>query len=147
MIGQGILLALVAVFGLPGLASLPPQSSGRWITALVGLALLVAGSMVGFAGARQLGRSLTAVPRPRHGARLVDSGIYGVIRHPLYLALMLIGAGWAVVMVSIPSAIVAAALTAWLDAKSRREEAWLLEAYQPYAAYRQRTARFVPGLY
>jgi protein-S-isoprenylcysteine O-methyltransferase Ste14 len=42
---------------------------------------------------------------------------------------------------------VAVLLAGWLDLKSRREEAWLVERYPAYAEYRARTARFVAGLY
>jgi protein-S-isoprenylcysteine O-methyltransferase Ste14 len=35
----------------------------------------------------------------------------------------------------------------WLDAKARREERWLVDAFPGYAAYRRRTHRFVPGIY
>lgn len=147
VVGQGVLLALVALLGLPGLARLPPSDPGRWATVVLGLALMVGGCLVGFAGARELGRNLTAVPRPKPGARLVDSGIFATLRHPLYLALILAATGWSVAMASPASMVAAVALAAWLDAKSRREEAWLLEAYDDYATYRRRTARFVPRVY
>jgi protein-S-isoprenylcysteine O-methyltransferase Ste14 len=145
--GQAVLLALVALLGLPGLGSLPPSDAGRWASLVVGLALLTGGCLVGYAGARELGRNLTAVPRPKRGARLVESGIYAHARHPLYLAVILVSLGWAIAMASLPALLAAGALAIWLDAKSRREEAWLLESYEPYAAYRARTARFVPGVY
>lgn len=147
VVGQGILLALVALLGLPGLATLPPGDAGRWATVVIGLTLLGGGCLVGFAAARDLGRSLTAVPRPKPGARFVDSGIYRLARHPLYVAVVAVALGWGVAMASVPAVITVVALAAWLDAKSRREEAWLLEVYEGYAAYRRRTARFVPRLY
>lgn len=147
VVGQGVLLALVAVLGMPGLATLPPSDPGRWATVVLGLALMVGGCLVGIAGARELGRSLTAVPRPKPGAQLVDSGIFGMLRHPLYLALISAAIGWSVAMASPASLVAAVALAVWLDAKSRREEAWLLEAYEGYATYRRRTARFVPRVY
>ena len=34
-----------------------------------------------------------------------------------------------------------------LDLKARREEAWLSERFEGYAAYMRRTRRFIPGLY
>jgi protein-S-isoprenylcysteine O-methyltransferase Ste14 len=147
VVGQGILLALVALLGLPGLGALPPADPGRWAVLLTGLALLVIGSLIGLAGVRDLGRNLTAVPRPKRGARFVDRGIYRRIRHPLYLAVVTVALGWSVAMASLPAAVAAAGLAIWLDAKSRREEVWLVETYEDYAAYRRRSARFLPGVY
>jgi protein-S-isoprenylcysteine O-methyltransferase Ste14 len=147
VVGQGILLGLVALLGLPGLATLPPADAGRWASVAIGLALLVGGCLIGLAGARELGRSLTAVPRPKQGARFVDTGIYHRVRHPLYLAVVSVALGWSVAMASPAAGAAAVALAIWLDLKSRREEAWLCEAYLDYPAYRRRTDRFVPGLY
>jgi protein-S-isoprenylcysteine O-methyltransferase Ste14 len=147
VIGQGVLLLAVAALGLPGLGDLPPTSAGRWILLVVGLALMLVGLGVGLAGIRALGRNLTAAPRPKGGAVLVETGIYGAIRHPLYAALILAAIGWGLATASLGAGIATGALAGWLDAKSRREEAWLLDVYPTYAAYRRRTHRFVPGLY
>ena len=59
---------------------------------------------------------------------------------------MLAGVGWAVAMASVPSFLAAALLVAWLNAKARREEAWLAARFAEYAAYSARTSRFMPRL-
>lgn len=145
--GQAVLLVLIALGGLGGLGDLPPRDPARWAMALGGLALIVGGLAVGTAGARALGRNLAAVPRPRGDASLVAVGIYRFIRHPLYAALIVCGIGWALATASLPSGVATLVLAAWLDAKSRREEHWLVEAYPEYEGYRRRTHRFVRGLY
>ena len=147
MVGQGVLLVLVAVLGLSGLAELSPTDAIGWLRLGAGLALLAGGALVGLAGLRALGPNLTAMPRPKPGAALVETGIYGVIRHPLYLAVFAAGLGWGVATASMPAALAAVLLGLWLDAKARREERWLADAFPGYAAYRRRTRRFLPGLY
>lgn len=147
MIGQGVLLVLVALLGMPGLVHLPPTDGVGWALLGLGLLLLASGVAIGLAGVRALGRHLTAVPRPKRDASLVETGIYGVIRHPLYVAVVAAALGWAVAMGSIPSVVMAIVLGVWLDAKARREEDWLLDAYPEYAAYRRRTSRFIPRVY
>lgn len=147
VVGQGVLLVLVAVLGLPGLAELPPTDATGWLRLGIGLVLLAAAAVVGLAGLRALGPSLTAMPRPKQDSALVETGIYGVIRHPLYLAVFATGLGWAVATASAPAALAALLLGLWLDAKARREERWLTDAFPGYAAYRRRTHRFVPGIY
>ncbi len=78
-----------------------------------------------------------------HGA-IKRSGAYGLVRHPMYGGVLLLALAWA--LVSSPLVLLPWALAAvFLDAKRRREEAWLLEANPDYAAYRTSVhGRFVP---
>lgn len=148
VVGQAALIGLVGVLGLPGLMDLPPTSAWRSVLLAFGLVLLTAGLALGTRGARDLGRAnLTAVPRPKDEGTLVETGLYRHVRHPLYVAVMLAGMGWALATASIPSMVAAIALVAWMDLKSRREEAWLIARFPAYAEYRRRTSRFVPGVY
>jgi protein-S-isoprenylcysteine O-methyltransferase Ste14 len=43
--------------------------------------------------------------------------------------------------------VLAAVLAVFLDAKARREEAWLKEVYPEYTIYAQQVKRLVPGVY
>ena len=147
VLGQGVLLVAVAILGLPGLGSLPPHTAAGWATALLGLAVMAGGLLIGGLALRDLGASLTAMPHPREDAEFVDAGIYRVVRHPMYAALITTAIGWVLVTTSVPAAVAAVALAVWLDLKSRREEAWLLGRYPEYEGYRRRTHRFIPGAY
>jgi protein-S-isoprenylcysteine O-methyltransferase Ste14 len=144
--GQLVLLGFVAVAGLPGLGDLPPATAGRWALFALGLALLALGVGIGFAAARALGSSISALPRPKETATFASGGIYAVVRHPMYLALVVASVGWALAMASTLAALAAVALVAWLNGKARREEAWLMDRYPEYAAYRRRTGRFLPRI-
>ena len=112
VVGQGLLLLAIAGFGLPGLGALPPDSSVGWARVLLGLAVMAGGLAIGGMALRDLGASLTALPRPRAGASFVDTGIYGVIRHPMYAALIATSLGWVLVTASVPAAAATAALDA-----------------------------------
>ena len=147
VIGQGILLLAVAALGLPGLGALPPDLAVGWATVILGLAAMAGGLLIGGLALRDLGASLTAKPHPRDDAQFVDAGIYRIIRHPMYAALITTAFGWVLVTTSAQAAVATVALAIWLDLKSRREEAWLLGHYSEYDAYRQRTRRFIPGAY
>lgn len=57
---------------------------GGAVTLLAGPGLLLAGLLVMFAGATGLGDSLSPWPAPVKDNELTTTGIYGVIRHPLY---------------------------------------------------------------
>ncbi len=141
---QGILLVALAAAGL-----LAPAWSGglRVATTVAGVALLIGGGALAARGIVDLGAALTPLPRPRDDARLVDRGAYALVRHPVYGGLVIAGLGWALVTASPVAAVLDLALLAFFDVKSRREEAWLVERYPGYAAYRDRTRRLLPGLY
>ena len=82
------------------------------------------------------------------GHQLATGGPFAFVRHPIYLALDLLGIGSAV---WIPSALVwigAALMIVGSDLRARAEERLLLATFgEEYRAYRLRTRRFVPGVY
>jgi len=85
-------------------------------------------------------------PTPRPGGQLVSSGPYRWIRHPMYSALLLAGAGGAWASGSTLGWALWLALAAVLCAKARLEERWMVQAHPGYDAYRARTRRFVPWM-
>jgi protein-S-isoprenylcysteine O-methyltransferase Ste14 len=99
---------------------------------------------LGLLGLRE---NLTAVPRPVEGGRLVDTGVYGLVRHPIYTGIIAAAVGWGLLAASPPALVVAIGLGIFFDLKSRREEAWLLDAYPAYAGYRRRVRKLIPLVY
>lgn len=135
------MLAVAVVVG----AVADPWPSARGPLTIAGTALALLGAWLAWRGFRDLGRSLTAFPRPSDQAELVTTGIYARVRHPLYGALILITLGWALARGPVVLAPTLA-LAVILDLKSRREESFLLERYPGYRAYRDRVGRrFIPG--
>jgi protein-S-isoprenylcysteine O-methyltransferase Ste14 len=138
---QVALLAAAVVTGVVGAAWLAAASP--WLAAAGGLAALCgAGLLVG--GGAGLGRQLTPFPKPVADGELRQGGVYRLVRHPMYGGALLVMLGWA--LLSSPLALVPFVLAAaFLDAKRRREEAWLLERLDGYAEYRRRVRRrFIP---
>ena len=138
-------LVVVAASGLVGGSDWGGPAAA--LTAFLGLALMIAGAALLARGLIDLGDNLTPLPYPRDGARLVRSGVYALVRHPLYAGLALTAFGWGLVSASALTLALAALLAAFFDLKARREEAWLRERHADYAAYASTTRRFVPGLY
>ena len=89
--------------------------------------------MFGTGGVLALGRNLTPFPKPIEGGTLVTSGVYGIVRHPIYTGLILGTLGWGVFRSSLLGIALAVLLFVFFDLKSRREERWLAEAYPGYA--------------
>ncbi|MDE2131819.1 MAG: isoprenylcysteine carboxylmethyltransferase family protein [Betaproteobacteria bacterium] len=86
-------------------------------------------------------------PEPRSGARLVTSGPYRRVRHPMYVALLL---GTAAIVTAGSGGGLLWGLWALLglvlNFKAALEERLLEECFPEYRDYRQHTGRFLPGL-
>ncbi len=142
---QAILLGLAALTGFLG-----PWWSGalRLATSAVGVILMGGGMVFVIFGARHLlaRDALTALPFPRDEAAFVETGAYRVVRHPIYSGIISGAVGWGLFTASPAALGVAAALFAFLNLKSRREEAWLERRFPGYLAYQARTPRLIPWL-
>ncbi len=114
-----------------------------WRQALAGV-LLAAGATLGILGVRALGRQRTPFPKPRDKAQLVQNGIYGVVRHPLYTSLIALSFGWACLWSSALGTVLALVQALLLNAKARREEMWLRKLFPEYASYSERVSRLIP---
>lgn len=140
---------LFGCIGLAGFAAVRPPSGGPPALPLVmvGAVLIAAGGLVALRGVLDLGANVTPFPRPRATTTLVETGPYRYVRHPIYSGIVLAGVGWATSTGSPLALALTLILFALFDVKARREEAWLEEKLAAYAAYRERTRKFVPGLY
>jgi protein-S-isoprenylcysteine O-methyltransferase Ste14 len=82
------------------------------------------------------------------GHKLETRGIYGVIRNPSYLGLLITSLGWVMAFRSGVGVVLAASLLVPLVARIRAEERLLREHFgAEYEAYCSRTWRLVPGIY
>jgi protein-S-isoprenylcysteine O-methyltransferase Ste14 len=138
---QGALLVAAIAAGLAGAAW--SASARPWLAA-AGAVVVLAGLALLIAGGAGLGPQLTPFPRPVDGGELRRDGVYGLVRHPMYGGALLAMLGWA--LLSSPWALVPlAAASLFLDAKRRREEAWLVKSLAGYEEYRRQVRRrFIP---
>ena len=142
VIGQMLVLAaffaIVATTGAqsPGTA----LELGGGLVAGLGVAILVVAMT-------DLGRLMTPFPEPVGGGDLVGSGLYGMVRHPMYSAVMLITVGLAGLFASVVGLAVWPLVIGFFSAKSRHEEQWLANAHSGYEEYRRAVPRrFVPKI-
>jgi protein-S-isoprenylcysteine O-methyltransferase Ste14 len=88
--------------------------------------------------------NFSVLPEPRANARLVTTGPYAYVRHPLYFALQLFAFACALGWNTPVHWAAAGALAVVLHQKALREESLLHERFPEYRAYAVRTRRFIP---
>lgn len=139
VVAQFVLMLLVLAAGW-----LPPGWPGfaDWVLPAVGAVCSLLGALVAAWAWRTLDRAATPYPRPRDGGRLIDTGPYEYVRHPIYSAGLLFFAGYA--LATSPAALVPlVALAALWRNKAALEEELLARRYPEYRDYRAR----VPGAF
>ena len=97
---------------------------------------------------RDLGSHFSAyvILQPEH--RLVERGVYGSIRHPLYLSLLLVPAGIAMVFTSLLALPIFALAAIFVADRISQEEKMLAEHFgSQFSAYQSRTWMLIPGLF
>ena len=95
-----------------------------------------------------LGRRFSGLAAIQPGHALVTDGIYGIIRHPSYLGLLVNTLGWALTFRSGVGVLLTVLLIPPLLSRIRAEETLLRAEFGgAYDAYCSRTWRLIPGLY
>jgi protein-S-isoprenylcysteine O-methyltransferase Ste14 len=116
----------------------------RWL----GVVLFAAGGALRIWPVFVLGRRFSGLVAIQPGHTLVTRGIYGVIRHPSYLGLLVNSLGWALAFRSGVGVLLTALTIPPLVARIRAEERLLHTQFgDEYDAYRSRTSRLLPGIY
>jgi protein-S-isoprenylcysteine O-methyltransferase Ste14 len=81
------------------------------------------------------------------GQRVIDSGLYAIVRHPFYAGMLLVYAGAALWLGSYAALIGASGFFAMTLARIVIEEAYLRQSLPAYAAYSRRVrGRLIPYL-
>jgi protein-S-isoprenylcysteine O-methyltransferase Ste14 len=148
---------VLAAFGVIGLllAYLPAYTDRTDVWTLdgdairwLGVALFTAGGALRIWPVFVLGRRFSGLVAIQPGHTLVTSAVYGVIRHPSYLGLLVNSLGWALAFRSGVGVLLTALTIPPLIARIHAEERLLRTQFgDAYDAYRSRTSRLLPGIY
>ncbi len=111
-----------------------------------GFALFVSGLVLYRMAGRTLGASLSPLLAPV-SSDFCRGGIYGVVRHPMYLGQILMAAGAPLVLGSYSSLFLAAAFVGVVGFRVSREERLLCQFCPGYDAYRRDVSRLIPFVY
>jgi protein-S-isoprenylcysteine O-methyltransferase Ste14 len=111
------------------------------------IVLLLAGGAL-FAATLAVNRlgNFNVRPKPKPTGRLIVSGPYRFVRHPMYVALLATAAAPVASDAAPAKWALWVALAVVLRVKAALEEAGLGRLHPDYAAYRGRTGAFLPGV-
>ena len=148
VVAQGIAIALFVLLPVyrPIWLIFP---ASNWLYLIWGIATAIALAALLFLlkGLLDLGQQLTPLPYPKAEGQLVQTGVYSLVRHPLYSGVILLSLSWAIFQLSLSHFIGVIFLFVLLNTKASREEVWLAEKYPDYADYRTKVKKLIPWVY
>ncbi len=125
-------------------ALLDALATPRWmLLILFGLVALLLGGL----GSVHIREYLTPLPYPVDHNQLVQHGVYGWVRHPLYSSQLFAALGWTLFSLSLTHLLVLIIGFFFFDYKAKKEEGWLTERHPEYADYASRVRKFIPWIY
>ena len=138
----GLAVAITGAGALTGVAE--PLGDALRIAGI--LVLWVAGLLAVW-GIRTMGRHLVSPAEVRPDTELVTTGPFGLVRHPMYLSILLLWAGGALALLGWVLAVGFVLLVPAFYLRARTEEGLLTRHFgDAYTAYAARVPMLLPGL-
>ena len=131
---------------VPPLRSVDPlwTDQGATFVSFVGQLLAILGAMIAFAAQMAMGASWRVGVDPAAVGSLVSGGLYGISRNPTFVGQLMLLAGVALAIPSLPAVV--AVLLFWVSANAQiRSEEHVLETAlgAPYLTYRAQVPRWI----
>ena len=115
----------------------------RWVSLCAAAAFLLA--YVLYAEVLRENTYLSRTIEVQQGQKVIDTGLYGMVRHPMYSATLLLFLAMPLVLGSVYAFVIFLAYPFIIAARIRGEEAFLEQELEGYAAYKQKVkCRLVP---
>jgi protein-S-isoprenylcysteine O-methyltransferase Ste14 len=136
-------MAIAGTFFVALVTFFPRANLSMTMTVIASLLCLV-GTGISVYVLAHLGRSFSLMAEAR---RLVTTGPYGIVRHPLYIFEGLASLGLLLQFLSFYTVVIFIAFCLLQFQRMKNEEAILEKAFPEYQAYKSKTARLIPGIY
>jgi protein-S-isoprenylcysteine O-methyltransferase Ste14 len=149
-IGDGILavLGLAALVQLALWPKLGLHFTTRWtlLVQAIGVALILSGYVLIWWARRHIGIFFNEKIALRADHRLVTTGPYAYVRHPVYTGAIISAFGMLLVALSLPMLLLAFWTLGYFCFYAYREETMLTQRLAGYVDYMARVPRFVPNV-
>ncbi|HMQ79354.1 MAG TPA: isoprenylcysteine carboxylmethyltransferase family protein [Ignavibacteria bacterium] len=142
---QFILLAVVVISSVYEF-----KYSGRELMPAIhyiGVTLILIGALLFTFILISFGQYMTPNPVPRDNSVLKTTGIYSLIRHPMYFTVLVLLLGVILYFQAFYSLAWLVIAFFFLVFKTTREESYLAKKFPEYTAYRKVTKRILPFIY
>lgn len=143
---KGRILVWVQFAAIITLLLLPDSNDLTFTRRIIGSSLILFALAILLMAFIALRESVTVYPEPRDNAPFITAGIYSIIRHPMYLAVLLAGIGIVIFKWSTPSIIVWLILLINLCVKFRYEDRLLAEKWPQALDYQSGVGAIFPKI-
>ena len=103
---------------------------------LVGFLIIIIALIILLVAIKDLGRNLSPFTRPTNNSKLVTTGIYRVMRHPMYYSLIFISFGVFITKLSLYYLFLTISLGSIIKFKISLEEQYLNNKFKKYLIYK-----------
>ena len=110
----------------------------------IGVGMLFFGGLISVVAVLQLNIHLSPFPSPLPGSKLIQTGVFKYVRHPIYSGIVLAFFGFALIADSGYKLLIALFLLILFYFKSQYEELRLMELFPEYENYKLKSGRFLP---
>lgn len=114
---------------------------------MIGISISVIGAIIACTSRYSLGRNWSLSVQRKENHQLIQTGIYKIVRHPIYTGLLLLFIGNAIIVGDYRAilAVLIVFISFWL--KLKKEEKLLTETFgTEYKEYKNRTKALIPYL-
>jgi len=126
--------------------ALLPFCENHWLR-MAGMVVLIAATLLYFSSMKHLGENYSPCFDSHRPFRLVSRGAYKYVRHPIYLANILLGVGYSLTSGSLWVLAFSSYGAFKMMRALEEEESYLSKNFPGYEKYQTTTSRLIPFIY
>jgi len=117
------------------------------VAAYIGLGLTIIGVILFITSLISFRQRITPNPVPKETYKLQTTGLYAIVRHPIYFSVLVIFTGIPIHLNAYVSLVWVLILFMFFIKKTSLEEGYLLQKFPEYKDYQTMTKKLIPFIY